>query len=72
MARTTDPCAGLRKRVAASEARLAELLKFLKEAPISERPRIREEIKQERAILRRLTVLLRACERQHAGGGRPS
>lgn len=58
-----DPCAPLRKRVAAIEEEIRELQDFLPEAPPSQRPRIRATIKRLREVLLQLARLLRECER---------
>ena len=72
MARTTDPCAGPRKRVKDCEQTIADLIEFLAESPTSQRPRIRRQIEQEKLKLRRLKQALRECEREHAVRKRPT
>ena len=63
--KSTDPCRAERAAVAKSEAKLAEMEERLPEASISQRRRLKEQIRTEKLKLRGLRRQLTICENAH-------
>jgi hypothetical protein len=63
----TDPCQPIRDDIDATEEEIQELQDVLNEVPPRLKPGIRELIKRDREILKRLRRALRVCEQAHRG-----